>query len=58
MNIYDVVCGICASHDFKYIDGEYRCSGCGHILSDDEIYGLLSKAQDDYIKTNNNSLHL
>lgn len=48
MNIYDVVCGKCSGHNFKSVDGEYKCQDCGYVLTDDEIQKLLTMAHEDY----------
>lgn len=53
MNIYEVICGTCSGRSFKYADGEYRCQGCGRILSEDEISKLLTQAHDDYATKKN-----
>lgn len=43
MEIYDIVCGVCGSHDFKNVEGKKTCQGCGYILSDDDIQNILHK---------------
>lgn len=43
MELFDIVCGKCGSHDFKGIDGKSTCQGCGYILTDNDIESLLEQ---------------
>lgn len=47
MEIHDIVCGICGSHDFKSIEGEATCQVCGYILSDTDIENILEQTYKD-----------
>lgn len=48
MKVFDIVCGICGSHDFKQIGIDAVCQGCGHVLTDDEMQKLLNDSYKDY----------
>lgn len=41
MEIYDIVCGVCGSHNFKSVEGKITCSICSYILTDKDIENLL-----------------
>jgi len=50
VEIFDIVCGECGSHDFKYAEGETTCQGCGYILTDKDVESILEQAYKDSIK--------
>lgn len=41
MEIYDIVCGNCESHDFKSVGLKIVCSSCKQSLTDKDIENLL-----------------
>ncbi len=55
MEVHDIVCGKCGSHDFKSIEGKAICQGCGYVLTSEDIQNILQQTYEaamhcDYCK--------